>query len=384
MTIANLPHFTVNNNFQKSTTHYSDFLTPEVLRDISLRITGSENYTVDFVDQVNVGKLILLEFQNTISYVMVPDLVINSRNSYFQSFPSSLVRFYNDPNPNKSIFFYFLPSRGNNTSNYFQFMYRLMATAGVHFLNGSDYLPFEILPFNTFEDIIAGREINRNRNSSNNSTYITKNTDNIIEIFGKTYGANKKETTLLCIALSNIIEEPAKLYIICEQNLTNLPEPDLEVIEALGKIEVIPTTLTMERRELESNNSLRSARFIYNLLDKLGPKKCALCDCDIPQLIQGAHIWPVASIKKEHQLTLDEKLEHATSRDNGLWLCENHHKLFDENLLNIQTTGSIDFADTIAESSVSYLTNSTPIMQLNNEILNDNVKYYINKRYNQS
>lgn len=374
-----IPHFTINNKFQKGG-EYSDILSEDILKSVCERITGIGSITYDFIDEVNVGKLAILKYGDNIAYVMFPDIKIASRNSYFQSFPSALVRYHNEPNPNKNIYFYFLPSEGNNNTSYFKFMYRLMATAGVIFLNSDEYLPFEIHPFNTIEDIIAGRELNRNRNSSNKSTYLTKTTDNEIEIFGKTYGANKKETTLLCLALSNILDNPAKLYIICEQDLTNLPAPDLEVIKSLGKIFIIPTDLTMEKRELEDNNSLRSPRFIYNLLDKLGPKKCAFCECDIPQLIQGAHIWPVADIKKEHQMSLDEKLFHATSRDNGLWLCENHHKLFDEHLFSIDFNGSIKFSDAIAESSVEYLTNTTPISRVSEEILNEEFKFYIYKR----
>ncbi|TXC89585.1 HNH endonuclease [Metabacillus litoralis] len=381
MTTSTLPHFVIKNNYQKSSGHYSDFLTHEVLRDICFRITGVEDFIVDFVDEVNVGKLALLEYQNTSSYVLIPDLEVDGRNAYFQSFPTSLVSYYANPSTNKNIYFYFLPFTGNNDTNYYRFLYRLMATAGVQFLNTTDYLQNEISPFTTVEDIIAGREINRNRNKSNKSTYITKNTDNVVEIFGKTYGANKKETTLLCLALSNLLNDQAKLYIICEQDLTNLPAPDLAVIVALGKIEVIQTTLTMERRELEENNDLRSPHFIYNLLDKLGPKKCALCECDIPQLIQGAHIWPVASIKQEHQLTLEEKLDHTTNRDNGIWLCANHHKLFDEDLLIIETSGEIKFSDKIAESSLTYLTNTTSKLVLEPAIGNEQVEFYISKRY---
>jgi HNH endonuclease len=381
MKTSNLPHFIIKNNYQKSTSHYSDFLTNEILKDICLRITGIDTFTVDFINEVNVGKLALLEYNGLNSYVLIPDLAVDGRNAYFQSFPTSLVRYYADPNSDKNIYFYFLPFEGNNNTNYYRFLYRLMATAGVQFLNTSDYLPNEILPFATIEDIMAGRELNRNRNKSNNSTYITKNTDNVVEIFGKTYGANKKETTLLCLALSNLLEEQAKLYIICEQNLTNLPAPDLAIINALGKIEVFPTTLTMERNLIEGNADLRSPHFIYNLLDKLGPKKCAFCECDIPQLIQGAHIWPVASIKKEHQLTLEEKLDHATNRDNGIWLCANHHKLFDEDLLTIEVSGNINFSDKIAESSLTYLTSSTSKMVLEPAIGNEQVEFYISKRY---
>ncbi|MDQ0414039.1 hypothetical protein [Mesobacillus stamsii] len=180
MKTSNLPHFIINNNYQKSTSHYSDFLTNEILKDICLRITGIDTFTVDFINDVNVGKLALLEYNGSSSYVLVPDLAVDGRNAYFQSFPTSLVRYYADPNTDKNIYFYFLPFEGNNNTNYYRFLYRLMATAGVQFLNTSDYFPNDILPFATIEDIMAGRELNRNRNKSNNSTYITKDTDNVV------------------------------------------------------------------------------------------------------------------------------------------------------------------------------------------------------------
>lgn len=377
-----IPHFKIRNNFQKNKSiNYSDFLTSDILKDICLRITGKEQFTVEFINKTNKGQLLLLEYQNSNSYILIPNPKVDGRNSYFQSFPTGLVKYHRDSSYDKGIYFYFLPFSGNNDTNYYRFQYRLLATAGIQFLNTTDYFQNEIIPFSTVEDIISGRELSRSKNKSNNPTYVTKNSDNKIEIFGKTYGANKKETTLFCLALSNLLVEPAKLYIICEQNLTKLPAPDLSAIESLGKIEVIPTNLTMERTLFEQSSKLRSPHFIYNLLKKLGPKKCAFCECDIPQLIQAAHIWPVASIKREHQLTLAEKLEHATSKDNGIWLCSNHHKLFDENLLIIESSGDIYFSEEIAESSLSYLTESTPNTVLEPSISNENVEYYISKRY---
>lgn len=42
------------------------------------------------------------------------------------------------------------------------------------------------------------RKVNADRNRSNNSTYLTKGTDGALEVYGKTYGANKYETSLIC------------------------------------------------------------------------------------------------------------------------------------------------------------------------------------------
>ena len=173
-----------------------------------------------------------------------------------------------------------------------------MVTAGAIFLNATEYLNNEINPFNSVEDIIAHRNLNRDRNRTNKSTYLTINENNILQIYGKTYGANKYETTLLCLAISEITTKPIELYQIQEGNLKQLPVPVREVINAQGKISIIISDLTLERDEFENNDSLRSPAFIYNLLEKLGDKKCAICECNIPQLIEGAHVWPVANIKK--------------------------------------------------------------------------------------
>ena len=44
----------------------------------------------------------------------------------------------------------------------------------------------------------------------------------------------------------------------------------------MGKIEIVPTDITLEKKSFDENNSLRSPRFIFNLFDKYGNKKCML------------------------------------------------------------------------------------------------------------
>ena len=166
-----------------------------------------------------------IEYGGTITYVSFSESKIRSRNSSFQSFPTALVRYYQEANNNKRICFYFLPSSGNFETGYFIFMYRLMKTAGVEFLNEDEHLTNRISPFTTVEDIINNRNLNRERNRSNNSTFLTQSSDNKIQLYGKTYGANKYETTLLCIALSEITTTQIELYQICEQDLKILPAP---------------------------------------------------------------------------------------------------------------------------------------------------------------
>jgi len=114
----------------------------------------------------------------------------------------------------------------------------------------------------------------------------------------------------------------------------------------LVKLLFISSDLTLEQEEYENNDSLRSPAFIYNLLEKLGDKKCALCECEIPQLIQSAHIWPVANIKRTNNINQGQKLQSAIDGDNGIWLCNNHHRLFDINMILINEEGRLNTSQT--------------------------------------
>ena len=211
-----------------------------------------------------------------------------------------------------------------------------MATAGVNFLNSNSFLKSKIHPFITSDDLVNARNNNSKRN--NNSTYITKNEDGAYELYAKTYGANKKESVLMAFALSSTMREDelCYLYQMVEQDLKTLPQPDILALKKLYNVEIITTNRALEEKEYEANNSLRSPKFIASLLERLGPKKCALCDCQIPEIIQGAHILPVSKIKKMNNLSFEDKLNYATDDRNGIWLCMNHHKLFDDGIILFQ------------------------------------------------
>lgn len=377
------PHFVINNNSQKGGYLYSDILTPKILKEVCELVTGCTKYTCDFVDEgYNKGRLATIEYSGTTTHVSFSETgKIKGRNYFFQSLTTALVRHYLDTKANKRICFYFLPFSGNAETRYFMFMYRLMATAGVEFLNADNFLKQKICPFTTVDDITATRDVSKSSNKSNNSTYLTRSSKGITQIYGKTYGANKKETTLLCIAVSHLAPQ-VELYEICEQELSELPKPDLEAIHNLDNVKIIPTDSTMERNEFEKRDSLRSPRFIYNLLNKLGPKKCALCGCEIPELVEGAHIWNVADIKRAPDLSMEKRIECATDGDNGIWLCENHHKMLDEDLLKINLFGIINCKPSLEEKSKNYIINTTPITQLTSTIFTTGFATYLQNRYN--
>lgn len=242
-------------------------------------------------------------------------------------------------------------------------------------------------PFSSLDELINWRNKTKKRNASNNSSYITKSADSV-QIYAKTYGASKYESTLFAISSFILTDRPVELYTIIEGNLKHLPKSSLASIAQYKKtyphlkFEIHNTTLKFDRIKAgEKPNSikLRDACYTYNLLDRIGPKKCALCGCEIPEIIQGAHIWPVAEIKKA-SLTDEEKFEHATSGHNGLWLCQNHHKLFDTNILLIDDQGQVKLTNHILDSNKKFIISVTKQDKIQELVLSPEFLQYVVNR----
>jgi len=372
--------FTIKNNFQRRSFTYQDILTNDILTDICRRLTGQNNFTVDFDDEgYNKGRLVKLEFNGRMFYISVSENEIGSRNSFFQSFPTALMQFHLESNLNKGLYFYFLKPDNNIETNYFVFMYRLMKTIGTVFLNETDFLTQTYQPFNSVADLIRNRDLNRQRNTGNASTYVSVDENSAFQIFGKTYGANKYESILLALAIKNISTNPIELYEIQEGDLRLLPQPGRSIIINSG-INVITSDLALERQEFEENDSLRSPTYLYNLLEKFGEKKCALCNCAIPQIIQGAHIWTVADIKRRNNFSQEDKIKHAINKENGLWLCNNHHKLFDINFLAINEDGRVKYKNILNPIHEEYLRRITLNSNIERQFISDNFIHYLSKR----
>ena len=390
-----IPHFIIKANLQKSKItgiYFSDHVTPEVLRDVCRRITGQTDFTHEYVDNdyqdefleksYNKGRMAVMQYEDAVSYISFSELEISGRNSSVQSVPTAYNMFFSNPYPEKRLYYYFLNVSGNAETDYQILIYRLMNTIGFQFLNASPDLLRRITAFHSVEDIIFNRRINAGRNRSNNSTFITRGNAGEIEIYGKTYGANKYETSLICYALAQLWQsgQSMKLYEVLEGDLKELPESSLKVIRHMGVIDIIPTDMTLEKRIYEKENSLRSPRYTYNLFNKLGNKHCALCNCQIPELIQGAHILPVAAIKKMHGLSLEQRLNLALDGDNGSWLCENHHKMFDEGMVSFDSSGRLLVENDIDQRHKRFIDEITTNRKLPSEFLTDRFLWYLQQR----
>ncbi|CAI2625883.1 hypothetical protein AKUH3B101J_10580 [Apilactobacillus kunkeei] len=366
----------ISNKFQKSNITYRELLSKNVLDDICQKTTGQKKYRVKFIDEVNVGRLLTMKYEGKVNYVTLSEIDFKKgRNSAMQSAASALTRYFLDNSKNKKLYFYFLDFIGNAKTDYLVFVYRLLKTSGVEFINDADKIGISIKPFNSMNDILMTRGYMKKR--QNFSSYITKNDKNEIEVYAKTYGANKKEATMLCAAMAKIDSSSMVVYQVKEKNLDKLPGPDRNVMNKLGvHLEQIDEEIT---RTTGKGKSLRSKIFTYNMLRVRGAKKCAWCDCDVPQIIEGAHIWPVYEIIKS-PLDGESKRIAATDGNNGIWLCRNHHKLFDEDIVYIDTK-SLNLQLNSSFNGYSYIQNSIKVGDASDYIDNKETKQYLEKRY---
>lgn len=367
---------------QKIPMGFKRALSPEILRDICVRLTGQTDFVIEeLTDSYNKGRLLTVQYNGITNYVSLSEYRIDGRNSSLQSVPTALNVYYSDPNPNKQLWYYFLPHTGNPFTEYHLVYYRLMETAGIKFLNINQYYTLPIMPYDSVDDIIKERSDNQSSNRSNNSSFISKTADRI-QLYAKTYGANKYESTVFGVALSKIADRPIDVFAVSEQDLTNLPASSLRTFDTLGNISVYTTSLKLNRTVPDGEESLRlrSAAYNYNLLNRIGMKKCAICGCEIPEIIQGAHIWSVSDIRNFESINDEQKYIHAVSGHNGIWLCQNHHKLFDSAFIAFNTDGQCLIRRGIPHEHEEFIQGSILNNHLPSLILSDDFKFYLSQR----
>lgn len=371
--------------------YFSDIITPHIIKDISLKLTHTEDVSINFVENdykddffnntYNKGRLAILFYQDTAHYITFSEEVIRGRNSSWQSVPTAYNIFALNPYPKKTLNYYFIMQSTRGLTEYISNIFRLLKTMHINFLNSPSH-DFEIEDaFKTAADFIRFRNTSKLRNKTNNSTYITK-TQEGYEVFAKTYGASKYESSFFIYTLQKLLPSTAKIkvYEIIEGGLEELPKSSQAVIARMDNVELIPTSLQLDIKALHDDDTLRSPRYKSHLFDKLGDQHCAFCNCNIRELIQGAHIWDVASIKRENSLSDEEKVMHATSGDNGLWLCANHHLLFDRHILNINSNGEVIYSHEVDKDYLDFMDEITINKALRDDILTDKFQYYLWKR----
>ena len=83
-------------------------------------------------------------------------------------------------------------------------------------------------------------------------------------------------------------------------------------------------------------------------------------------------------------MPIKDKIHHATNGDNGIWLCENHHKMFDCHTLKITKSGKLKYVSGLDQKSIDFIRYSTPVTKIKNEIIAENFMRYLTKRNKRS
>lgn len=390
------PRFTIHRlGAQAKVANVDTIITDSDLLKICKKLTGQTQFEVRWVDKRITGKLFTLETDTQIFYITYTPKEVNGRNSYLQCVPTAFGIYLNESVSSQKrcqFCLYFTPFRGENQTRYHQLMYRLLISMGVNFINADEGLRgLTIEEYSSVREMIIDRNSNRSRNVGNQSTYITDE-GITYHIYGKTFGANQKETTLLCFALCKISDKPIRLFQISDNASEYLSDRDIESIKLFAthfgraKIEILNDTYDFTEDEsltfvpTPPEESLRSPRFIFNLLEKTGGHKCCeLCHCEIESIIQGAHIYPVYAIKQRLDLPFSERLRMATDQNNGLWLCENHHKLFDRGLIKFED-GKLRVMSKLTETDVAFVERISPYKNIRGDYYTPAMADYFAKR----
>lgn len=156
----------------------------------------------------------------------------------------------------------------------------------------------------------------------------------------------------------------------------------------------------------KANNDLRNQELFKNNMREKGLlTKCYLCGCEIENILEAAHLWGVADISKasadiinqvyenqdmkelinteddQHNEQFYKKYMLANCGDNGVWLCSNHHGLFDSNYYCFDSeSGKILVKMDATPESKLFFDLITVNDQLPEEILTNRTRIFLSKR----
>lgn len=107
---------------QKTPGLYDRILTYKILRDICIRVTGQDDFNIiRDTSTYNKGRLITIEYGGIKSFVSLSEVSVEGRNQSVQSIPTAINLYYADSNPNKALYYYFMPHKGNYFTDYHLF-----------------------------------------------------------------------------------------------------------------------------------------------------------------------------------------------------------------------------------------------------------------------
>lgn len=316
---------------------YQRELTRDNFREI-LQSLGifDETYIVSLTTRN--GRNIIIEKDDRKIYVIFSSKETDSRNAFLNQYIATVLKSYVlDESRRKEIYVYLLVTSRFASTPYMVDTYKMLKTLGISILNGSNLNIGTIEPYASVRDWKATRTERQNYNPGNNSTYVLESEDSYT-VYGKSFGANGKETSFICCTIAKIASSEEKrvhLYQVEDNQASGLSLQDVRLLEYYGVIiekNILPRFEPRQYQRLQVVSTSRDqATFQFNLLNKYGSKKCLICENRIEESIIASHIHRITDIDKSN-LSWDEKCKAAVDPDNGFWLCANHDKMFEHGL----------------------------------------------------
>jgi hypothetical protein len=324
------------------------------------------------------GSYLKINNNNKIDYIIFSSNTENGRNSYIaqriSTVLSSIFSEIGEITPN-NINVYLFDNENDNIYNDYQMdKYRLLKTFGIKILNSKK----DILLFNSVDDWILWRKKLEKKN--NQSSYIYDSiSENKYILFGKTFGANGKESILISLALSRVSNREFEIIPIEDNNETKFNMTDINLLDFYG-IKYHKDYRKFDEKEITEKTKTARKQYIYksNLFDKFNEKCCYLCDCKISSLIVASHIHRVTDIDNS-SMTIEEKIKQTTSKDNGFWLCSNHDKMFESGILGFDTEGYLISNIDKFIPNKEYILKNTFRKKIEESHLNEDTLFYLSK-----
>lgn len=421
-------YFNTKEAFIKS--DFSKIRKHELERIIEKSLGKIQEYEIIFEERVN-GQYFIIETEDVIKWITVtPDYTISennggSTNAYFaQLIPMAIRASYEmHTEKTKMIELYLKGISHNRATTDAQIMYYRMAkTLGINILNHNELskvgrnLQKEInKKFLTIDEWQKERTEMQNRNPSNKSSYILEENDSYI-FYGKTFGANGRETIFILCALSVLAKNENKkifLYEVKDNGTTTLEAPTNDddkrfkkMLESYGVIYYIDSVDYVENEDAvklldeKDKDARHQAEFMRNLMIKYNAerdengkilknkkgspiirntlKKCYLCNCTIQKTIIASHIQRVTDINKL-KISFEEKRRKAVDPDNGFWLCANHDKMFEYGIITFdENDGSLIMdLENLDENQRNYIKNITVKLNVSEEHFTESIRKYL-------
>ncbi|MEE1187230.1 MAG: HNH endonuclease signature motif containing protein [Acutalibacteraceae bacterium] len=274
-------------------------------------------------------------------------------------------------------------------------------------------LSYKNIAFNTFNKLMRDVAYISSRNTANISSFLKcdetiktdENGDYIYSVDKYTYtfkslSAQGYDSLLRCWCMKVLADKEnveiefrlGKQYFAYEQEerriASDLTGPIKKTLENAGIIIDYITDETFMREtsmaeetflRYKAKNELRNQNLFRNNIRKKGiPTECVLCGEDNPSILDAAHLWEVNKIKSASAKQINgfintnqllnlidtntkysnelffKKYSLANSGDNGVWLCKNHHGLFDDNYFCFDSESGkviLHFSDAITANS---------------------------------